>query len=697
MAETLEEESKLEIIDPFEFEENLDWLELDKIPAKVFNPLLDLPVESEYTDPVKELVKVFRNPQYLHFACRHILNLEMLPFQLAILDTLWTKRLPILMAGRGSGKTWILAVYALLRMIFHPGCKVVVVGAAFRQSRQVFEYMTNIWEKAPILRDICGKSRMAGPRREIDRCQFSIGDSVCYVIPLGNGEKIRGLRGNYILSDEFSSIPEDIFNIVVQGFGAVASSPVDKVKEAAMIKKLKKAKLWNDDMQKLYNNKLGGNQIVYSGTAYYEFNHFTKILKKWHAIISSHGDIKKLKDIIGDINDDIFKGFSWTDYSILRIPYTVIPDGWLDKAIVAQAKTTLSHAQFLMEYCACPASDSDGFFKRSIIEAATTNKPILTQSGEYVQFSARRSGDSKKVYVLGVDPAADRDNAALVLIELHLDHRRVIACWTTNRTKYTKFKQYMLSLGVELGDDYYTYIAKRIRKFMREFNIECIIMDKNGGGTAIQEALSNKNTYEQGEAPVLEVIDPDDPKHSDTVSGVHILQMLAPTPDINSEANHGMLKDLQDKTLLFPVFDTIEIEKSIQVDKMNNIQFDTYEDLVLEIEELKNEMTTIVVSPSSNLGRETFNTPSIKGEGARKGRLRKDRYSALLYANHYARNKGKNEPMKIEYRAVGGSRDTVKKTVENESPYYGDGMARMMLKCKDKSWLSIPNFRYLKH
>jgi hypothetical protein len=667
-------------------DDTLEWLELDNIPEEVNHPFNEHSLLTNL-DPIDEVLGVLTNTDYLHFACKTILGIELVPYQLVILDTLWRRRLPMLIGSRGLGKSFLLAVYALMRMVFHPGCKIVIVGAGFRQARQVFDYMTDVWEKAPILRDIAGTGKSIGPRREVDRCQFTIGDSHCYAIPIGDGTKIRGLRANYILADEFASIPEEIFNLVVQGFGIVASSPVDKIKEAAMINRLKKLGQWSKEMNdnKLLNKT--GNQIVYSGTAYYAFNHFCRYFKKWHAIISSKGDMKKIKEIFSetDLSTD---GFDWRDYAVLRIPYTHVPEGLHDPVILAQAKATLHTNQFLMEYGAAFVTDSNGFYKRSVIEAATTNKPICTSSGKYIQFSARREGSKDHVCVMGVDPAADRDNAAITIVEMHTDHRRIIHCWTTNRKKYNEYKKYMRESGIVIEDDYYRYIAKKIRSLMRVFNIERIAMDKNGGGTAIAEALGNKYSCELNELPVYELIDVEEPKYTDGLEGIHILELLAPTSELNAEANHGMLKDLQDKILLFPLFDTVEMVQALEFDKINDVKFDTYEDLVQEIEELKNEMTTIVVTPSSTLGRETFDTPEVKMDGQKKGRLRKDRYSALLYANYYARSKGKDEVFKMEYKVVGGTKDTINHiTVTKGSMYHGPGLLRVA----NKGWINSPN------
>jgi hypothetical protein len=673
------DKNKIKFVNPFaQDDDDFEWLELENLPSNVHNPFL-YPVGASIPDPVDEFINLFTNADYLHAACYYILNVELLPYQMAILDTLWRRRMPMLIGTRGGAKSYILAVYILLRMILNPGCRVVIVGAGLRQSRQVFDYMVHIWQNAPILRDLAGKSKTTGPRREVDRYQFELGDSRCFAIPIGDGTKIRGLRANYIIADEFASIPEEIFNLVVQGFGVVSQNPVQKIKEAATVKKLKRMGAWTPEMEKLRWENAEGNQIVYSGTAFYSFNHFYKYFKVWHDIISSKGKSELAREIFGDNLES--KGFGWKDFAVIRMPYTHVPEGLLDEGIVAQAKATLSRNQFYMEYGAIFATDSDGFYKRSVIEGATTNKPIILPGGVKVQFRAGKSGDAQKAHVIAIDPAADADNAAIVILEMNKDHRRIVHCWTTNKKKHDKQKKRFAAKGVILEDDYYRYIARKVRSLMREFKTEHIIMDKNGGGTAIAEALASIDTLEPGELPVYQIIDPEEPKADDAKHGLHILELLAPTNEINADANHGMLKDLQDKVLLFPLFDVVELAQAIELEGSTEEDdvYDTYEDLLHEIEELKVELTSIVVTPSSALGKETFDTPAIKGVGDRKGRLRKDRYSALLYANYYARNKGKDDVFKIDYKPVGSSNLTARPTIKadsNEMMYYGPGMLK---------------------
>ena len=106
------------------------------------------------------------------------------------------------------------------------------MGAAFRQSKIIFEYMETIWRIVLYLRSIFSGNE-DGPRRDVDRCTMRLGDSWTIAIPMGDGSKIRGLRAHIIIADEFASISPDIYETVVAGFAAVSASPIENVKEQA--------------------------------------------------------------------------------------------------------------------------------------------------------------------------------------------------------------------------------------------------------------------------------------------------------------------------------------------------------------------------------------------------------------------------------------------------------------------------------
>ena len=636
------------------------WMNLDNISQiETGNPLARL-TQEQRDNPHKHIIQIMRNPDYFYFTCKILFGIELLPFQCVILQELWNRPFPMLVASRGAGKSWILALYAVLRATLTPGAKVVIVGAAFRQSKVIFEYIDTLWKNSPVYRSFIGDATR-GPRRDIDRCYMNIGNSFIIAIPLGDGQKIRGLRATHIISDEFASIPQEIFENVVAGFAVVSANPVEGVKRAARQRKMKELNI--PYAYKEEKTGMIGNQSVISGTAYYEFNHMAEYWKRYCGIVKSNNNRDKLREIFAG---EVPENFDSNNFCVMRFPITSLPEGFMDEQHVARSKATVHSGIFQMEFGAVFTTDSAGFFKRSLIESCVTNpeEPVQLPSGD-VSFSAKLFGDRKKKYVYGVDPASEADNFSIVVLEIHPDHRRIVYCWTTTRTLHKR----RVKEGYVDDSNFYGYCARKIRELMKVFPCERIVMDKQGGGVAVYECLHDPDKLQDKEQPIWEIEDPDDKKDTDGYAGDHILE-FASFSDSKwmTDANHGLRKDFEDRICLFPYYDPLTVEFALHDDKDNKREFDTLEDCVWEIEELKDELATIVHSETT-MGREKWDTPEVKLAGSKKGRLRKDRYSALLMANHCARTEMR-APEEIERQNVGGFINTINLLQKKEGAMY---------------------------
>ena len=617
------------------------WLGLDSVDTELFNPMSI--VNTNDDDFKLRLAWLMTRPEYLSFLTQHILNIQLLPSQSLVLQQVWERKFPMLIASRGFGKSFMLSLYAIIRALILPQRKIVIVGAAFRQSKVLFEYMETIWRNAPMLRDMCDGN--SGPRRDTDRCTLRLNDSTVTCLPLGDGQKIRGQRANDIIADEFASIPREIFENVVAGFAAVSSNPVENVKRVAAEKKAKELGIVLDGEVKEVKKD---NQIVLSGTAYYDFNHFATYWKKWKSIIKSNGEISKLREVFGE---DPPENFDWTQYSIIRIPYELLPKGFMDADQVARSKATVHTGIYQMEYGACFTRDSQGFFKRSLIESCVVNNEneIKDNKGELIQFEAVLNGNKDRKYIFGVDPASEVDNFSIVVLEVHPDHRRIVHCWTTNRSEHKE----KVKKGYSSESDFYAYCARKIRDLMKIFPCIHIAMDAQGGGVAVMESLHDKDKIQEGEIPIWPTIDENKEKDTDDERGLHILEMCQFAKyDWLAEGNHGMRKDFEDKVLLFPFFDPLSATLSEHEDMMKNRMFDTLEECVLDLEELKDELSMIQMT-QTNSGRDRWDTPEVVVGTGRKSKMRKDRYSSLLMANMAARVLQRT-PEQAEYQFYGG-------------------------------------------
>lgn len=451
---------------------------------------------------------------------------------------------------------------------------------------------------------------------------------------------------------QHNSIDEEVFEVVLKGFTATSSNPVENIKREAKLAYLKERGLLTPIRESEITGSYKSNQIILSGTTGWDFQPFAKRWRKYRDIIKSNGDLEKLKQLGIPFDSDL----SHKDYTIIRIPVELLPKGMMDAKAIASARANDDPARYNLEYGAVFSKDSNGFFPRSLIESCVTKEPIAVGNSQ-VQFAPRMQGDPAGRYIMGIDPASESDNFAIVILENFPTHNRVVYCWTVRRK--TAFKDYKDNKTDE--NNFYGFIAKKIRQLMNSFNIEYISMDSQGGGLQVMEALHDIKRLEPGEVAIWplrkddEMFYPGNKDYGyDDEQGLHILEMVSMSNgQFVSEINHGMRKDLMNKMLLFPHVDAVTLELASMVDLREIDKVDTLQNNIFELEELKDELSTIILTTTLN-GRDKFDTPATILPGGRKGKLRKDRYSALSYANGMARRLFRQSTIDYSCRAIGG-------------------------------------------
>ncbi len=617
----------------------------------------------------KEILKAMREPRNFYFTCKYILNIDPAIFQLVILEELWKRSFPMLIGTRGMSKTFLLALLSILRMLITQGSKILITSSSFRQAKFVFDYMETIWYNAPVLRDLVGSSFDISHQN--DFYKFKIGDSTTTAVPIGDGSRIRGLRANYIITEEFGSIPIEIFEVVIGGFGASASNPIENIKSIAKMNKMKQKGLWSETHQKKMDEGHRPNQIILSGTAGYDFQHFAKYWKQYRAFVHSKGDVDKLTVALGKPPD---KDFDWKDYSVIRIPLDLVPEGMMDKKNISRARSTSDQSRFDIEYNSVFAKDSTGFYPRLLVESCVCRQPILI-GNEKIQFTHALYGEPNCEYVMGVDPASESDNFAIAILEVHPTHTRVVYGWTTTRER---MRERVVNKTTD-ENSFYTYVGKKIRRLMQVFNCRYIALDSQGGGIGVMEALHDLRTLESGEIPIWPLLTDDKlnwPNNKnymyDDEGGLHIIEMVSMSrADYVVSANHEMKRALENKMLLFPNIDGLSLTLAELSDNTSNREYDTLQDCIIEIEQLKEEISSITHTTSMT-GRDKFDTPEIMNPGGKRGRMRKDRYSATLIAFFLASRMTKISTIDYSNRVSGGfAQDYKNRDIEGQPLYVG--------------------------
>ena len=318
----------------------------------------------DFVQQSEKLLEFYR--QYPEIAAFDLLRVKLSSIQKVVLRSMWFRDYVIAVMCRGSGKTFLNAVFACLKAMLYPGHRVGLLAPTFRQSKFVFDECTRLYQRSPIMQAACERR----PTTQSDNCYIRFkatgtkNPSLIQAIPLGDGTKIRGSRFYTILCDEFPHIPEEIFNMVIRPMAATVADPMENVEKVKRQKDLLRKGLIS---QAEMDEDTVTNQIIITSSGYFTFNHMYKLYcayKKEMEQGNSH-------------------------YAVYRVPYWLLPEGFLEKQSIEAAKREMSSLEFRMEYEAAFIPDTDAFYKASLLEACSSTG-----------FSTRVAGEAGKSYCL---------------------------------------------------------------------------------------------------------------------------------------------------------------------------------------------------------------------------------------------------------------------------------------------------------
>ena len=579
--------------------------------------------------------------------------LRLLPFQSVMLHMMWHKKFPMVLACRGAGKTFMIAVYCLLKCLLIPGTQVVIVSGGFRQAKFTFQYIDTLIKNSPILQETIRKYHPGnefGVKFATDRVYLKVGHNTEITgIPVGDGTKVRGMRATTLICDEVASIDDEVFDTAIGPFLSVKADPAEAVIAEQFIQRLKGLDA-NPAVIKMIEDarRSHGNQLVLSGTATYQFSHFFRRYEAYNIFASSGGDRKKIKEGLRcqsrdgtlTVPDEMLDrwGKIWKEYAVFKLPYHGMPPGFLDEDIIANHKAIMDDVIFGHEYECRFSKDTNGFFPRSIIDEASPGKSEPT-----LEFHYELYGEPGYQYVLGLDPARWNDNFGLVVLKLVGTTAQVVYSDSWNKAKWAES-------------------IRKIREVLRRFpNTVYIACDKGGGGDTIQEMLASAKYLEGEELPIIE-IDPET-EHKAIPNAQRILEMVN-FHTWAAPANHALKRDIIMKNVLFPgrlddevvlnnhakrllneeEFDMENKEHLLVVEHLNQLIYGKDNEdgdpvtlgVYRENMELINELCTVIQTVTEK-GTETFGLQKLTDQPDGLDVRRRDRYSALLLAAHASR------------------------------------------------------------
>jgi len=366
-----------------------------------------------------------------------LLGIKIFPYQEFILQNWFENNFNINVVSRGGAKSWMVALFALLYPIFYPNTRIVFASAVFRSARRIMEQMEQFLQMkgASMLRD-CYPD---GIRRATDQWQMKANGGIVIAVPLNN--KIRGIRADILVVDEFLLVPENIYKDVLMPFLTAKNniqeqlSIIEKEEELIRLGKLTEA-----DKTILESNK----KIIALTSASFDFEYCHTIYQDW---LLKAADKKKAEG---------------KRYFTAKLSYLSLPKELVEETIIQEAKSGGENTPYFQrEYMANFVSGSDGFFSMKHMRECTIPDGDLP--------CVQLSGDPKAEYILAIDPSfssgAKSDFFAMGVWMLDQEKRRI-----------TLVNSYAIA-----GGDLKNHIAY-LYYILRSFNIVLVTADLLGGG-----------------------------------------------------------------------------------------------------------------------------------------------------------------------------------------------------------------------
>lgn len=159
---------------------------------------------------------VINNPQ--RFA-KDYLNINLKTFQKILLYEMMYNNYFMYLAARGQSKTWLTALFCVIRCILYPKTKIIVASATRSQGNEVLlkitdDFMKNYtWGSENLRREINEKDSAVTINKAV--IYFRNGSWIKVVTASDTG---RGFRGNVLICDEFRMVDKKIIDTVLRKY-----------------------------------------------------------------------------------------------------------------------------------------------------------------------------------------------------------------------------------------------------------------------------------------------------------------------------------------------------------------------------------------------------------------------------------------------------------------------------------------------
>lgn len=520
------------------------------------------------------------NPQRF---VKEYLNINLKLFQKILLYQMMHNNFFMYIAARGQGKTWLTALFCIVRCILFPKTKICIASATRPQANEVLskiedDFMKNYgWGSENLCREI--SYHTVGNNKAV--IEFKNGSWIKVVTASDTG---RGARANILIIDEFRMVDLDTINTVLKRFLTAPRQP---------------AYLNNPE----YAHLLERNKEIYMSSAWYK----------------SHWSFEKAKAYVVNFLDDTKK------YFICGLPYQIsIKEGLLSKEQIEDemSEADFDEMKFSMEMETLWWGDTDGAF--FTFDDVTQRRKLQT-----AMYPPNLTGDSRKFKIPDLLPNERRilsvDVALMASKKNKNDASSIIinsAIPTNNDTYISNIVYIENHEGLNTDE-----LALIIRRLFNWYKCTDLVIDTNGVGLGVYDSLIQDMVDNvTGELyPALTCCnDKVMAERCKVENAPEVIWSIKASASFNNDVCILLRSGFQKQkiNLLVSEFECEEIIK----DKIRGFEkLSSYEQMMYKMPYIQ---TTLLVYELINLEHE------IKGTNIKiteKSGMRKDRYSSLAY------------------------------------------------------------------
>lgn len=381
------------------------------------------------------------------------LHLDLRLFQKILLIMMNLSMEFVFIGSRGIGKTFLSAIFCVIRCILYPGTRICIASGTRGQSINVLEKI--IQELKPNSPELAAEiddkeTKINGTNAQI----VFKNTSVIKVVTASDTS--RGNRATLLLLDEFRMISKDVIDTILRKFLTLRRMP----RYSALSKEERKAE---------YNKEK--NKTMYLSSAYW----------------ADHWSYAKCNDAYDAMEDSVTRSF------VCSLPYHLsIKEGLLDRDLVeAEVRETgFSEIKFSMEYSALFYGVADGSFFD--YDSISKNRKIL-----YPMMPDRYAtllGNNNKVRIAQKQVGELRILSADIALMSSKKNNNDATAIFINQLMPTKAGKYSNNIiycdcceGLHTEDQ-----ALVIRKLYEEFQCDYIVIDTQGVGIGVFDMLARE-------------------------------------------------------------------------------------------------------------------------------------------------------------------------------------------------------------